>query len=107
MATVFDRLFWHDGNLIDVSFSVDSKGKSNVLLQALFYKDEQAPHRDRYQIKCEAVSRFNCTLDGEELKSNMFAGNISSGYLKEGALWMYFTDGLLEVRAKRFRLVKT
>jgi len=106
MAKAFDQLFWHDGNLLGVSFSIDSKGKSSVQMEALFYKDEQAPRRDKYQIKCEGVSRFSCTLDGEELKTNMFAGNISSGYLKEKTLWVYFTDGLLEVRATRFRLVK-
>ena len=106
MPKSFDNFFWHDGNLTDVSFCVDSKGESTVQLQALFFKDEQAPHRDKYLIKCEAVTRFYCTLDGEELKSNMFAGNISNGYLKGNTLWVYFTDGLLEVRAQRFRLVK-
>ena len=76
-------------------------------LQALFYKDEQAPQRQPYQIRCEAVSRFQCTLDSDELKRNMFAGNISNGYLKGNTLWIYFTDGLLEVRALCFRLMKS
>ncbi|CAN7392202.1 hypothetical protein [Acidovorax delafieldii] len=107
MSKSFDKLFWHDGNLTDVSFSVDAKGKSIVQLQALFYKDEQAPQRQPHQIRCEAVSRFQCTLDSDELKRNMFAGNISNGYLKGNTLWIYFTDGLLEVRALRFRLMKS
>ena len=107
MTKPFDNFFWHDGNLIDVSFVIDKKGKSFVEVTALFYKNEQAPSRDTYQIKCEGVSRFNCTLDSEELKSNMFAGNISNGYLKENVLWVYFTDGLLEIHAKKFRLTKS
>lgn len=106
MTKALDNFFWHDGNLIDVSFAIDKKGKSGVLVTALFYRDEQAPSRDTYQIKCESVSRFNCTLDSEELKTNMFAGNISSGYLKENTLWVYFTDGVLEIHAKKFRLIK-
>ena len=107
MSKSFEKLFWHDGNLTDVSFSVDAKGKSAVQLQALLYKDEQDPQRQPCQIRCEAVSRFQCTLDGSELKDNMFAGNISSGYLKGNTLWIYFTDGLLQVQAQRFRLVKS
>lgn len=106
MTRALNKLFWHDGNVIDISFSIDPKGKSIVLLSALFYKDEQAPKREAYQIKCEGVSRFNCTLDALELKNNMFAGNISSAYLKESTLWVYFTDGLLEIHAKKFRLGK-
>jgi hypothetical protein len=106
MTKALDDFFWHDGNLIDVSLFIDKRGKSVVQLTALFYKDEQAPSRDTYQIKCEGVSRFNCTLDCAELKNNMFAGNVSSGYLKENTLWVYFTDGLLEIHAKKIRLTK-
>lgn len=74
----------------------------------LFYKDEQALDKESYQIKCEGVSKFNCTLDAAaELKNNMFAGNISNAYLKENTQWVYFTDGLLEVHAKKFRLGKS
>ncbi len=104
MTHALDKLFWHGRNLADISFSIDPKGKSIVLLSALFYKDEKAPKRERYQIKCERVSRFNCTLDATELKNNLFAGNISHAYLKENTLWIYFTDGLLEIHSKKFRL---
>ena len=106
MSKALNTLFWHDGNLLDISFSIDNKGKSVLRMTALFYKDEHAPLRDRYEIKCEGVLRFNSTLDTTELKNNMFAGNISNGYLKDNSLWVYFTDGVLEVHAKRFRLAK-
>jgi len=106
MTKALNNLFWHDGNLVDVSFAIDKKGKSFLKISALFYLNEDAPSRDAYQIKCESVSRFNCTLDTTELKNNMFAGNISNGYLKDGALWIYITDGLLEVHAKKFSLTK-
>lgn len=106
MSKAFDNLFWHDGNLIDMKFFIDEKGKSSLQISARFYKDENAPTREVYQIKCSGVSRFNSTLDAIELKSNAFAGNISNGYLKEKVLWMYFTDGLIEVHATRFQLVK-
>ena len=106
MSKALHNLFWHDGNLLDISFSIDNKGKSALRMTALFYKDEQAPRRDMYVIKCEGVLRFNSTLDTAELKKNMFAGNISNGYLKDNGLWVYFTDGILEVHAKRFSLAK-
>lgn len=106
MTKALHDFFWHDGNLIDISFLIDKQGKSVVQVTALFYKNEQAPSRDTYQIKCDGVSRFNCTLDTAELKNNMFAGNISSGYLKDNVLLVYFTDGLLEIHAKKIRLAK-
>jgi hypothetical protein len=106
MSKALSNLYWHDGNLIDISYGIDKNGKSSVQMTALFYKDEQAPSRDMYQIKCEGVLQFNSSLNTTELKSNMFAGNISSGYLKGKTLWVYFTDGLLEVHATRFRLTK-
>ena len=106
MSKALNNLFWHDGNLVNVSFAIDKKGKAVVQFTALFYRDEQAPSRHTYQIKCESVSSYTCTLDCAELKDNMFAGNISSGYLKDNTLWVYFTDGLLEIHAKKFRLIK-
>ena len=106
MTKALDNFFWHDGNLIDVSFTINKKGASAVQITALFYKDGQAKGRETYQIKCDGVSRFNCTLDSEELENNMFAGNISNGYLKEDALWIYVTDGILEIHAKKFSLIK-
>lgn len=106
MSKAFDKIYWHDGNLADISFSIDKKGQSLLQMTALLYIDEQARARDRFQIECEAVSRFNCTLDAAELKGNMAAGNISNGYLKDDTLWVYFTDGLLEVNAKKFCIAK-
>ena len=106
MSKALNKLFWHDGNLADISFSIDEKGKTFLQMTAFFYKDEQAQRRGRYQIRCEGVARFNSSLDAIELKDNMCAGNISSGYLKGRTLWVYFTDGILEINAKKFRLTK-
>jgi hypothetical protein len=106
MAKALNNLFWHDGNLVDISFNINEKGKAIVQISALFYKNEQAPSRDLYQITCEGIQRFSTTLDSPELKKNMFAGNISNGYLKDDVLWVYFTDGILQVHAKKFRLAK-
>lgn len=104
MNKSLNDLFWHDGNLIDVTFSIGNKGRSVVQITALFYKDEQAPSRDVYQIKCEDVLRFNSMLDVTGLKDNLFAGNISNGYMKDNTLWIYFTDGLLEIHASEFHI---
>jgi hypothetical protein len=106
MTKIINKLFWHDGNLVDVFFNIDKKGDSTVQIKALLYDDEQATVRNAFQIKCENVLYFNTTLNVAELKNNQFAGNISNGYLKDCELWIYLTDGMLQVRAKKFRLVK-
>jgi hypothetical protein len=106
MSKALSNLRWHDGNLVDVVFGIDKKGTSSLQITALFYMNELASSRDAYQIKCEGVSRFNSTLNANELKDNMFAGNIANGYLKDDTLWVYFSDGLIEVQAKMFRLAK-
>lgn len=104
MPSTLNNLLWHDGNLTRIAFSIDRKGKSSVTLSVFLYLDENAPDRRPYQVECQGVSRFNCTLDTAELKDNMSAGNISNAYLKNTTLWLYFTDGMLEVHAKKFRL---
>lgn len=106
MSKKFDEFFWHDGNLVDITFAINEKGKSSVQINALFYKDEHDPERAMYLIKCESVARFNSTLDTVELQKNMFAGNIMNAYLKENTLWLYFTDGILEISAKKFSISK-
>jgi hypothetical protein len=104
MTKAIDKILWHDGNVVSVSFLIDERGKATVQIAALFHIDESGSGRVSYQINCEGVSKFNTTLDVAELKDNMFAGNISNGYLKGNALWIYVTDGLIEVHAKKFRV---
>ena len=104
MTKAIDKILWHDGNVESVSFLIDARGKATVRIAALFHIDEKGGGRGLYRINCEGVSRFNTTLDVAELKDNMFAGNISNGYLKGDTLWIYVTDGLIEVHAKRFRV---
>ncbi len=106
MSKALANIFWHDGDLSGIAFDIDEKGKSTLRISARLYGNEQAPTRDLFEIICEGVMRFGSTLDAIELKNNKFAGNISNGYLKDRTLWLYFTDGILEVHARRFRLVK-
>ncbi len=97
-----DEIYWHDGNLVDISIQIDNKGKSKLIVIANFYENEQSSKRSRYKLTCQDVVKSNLNIDMIELKDNMFAGNISNGYLKSSALWLYFTDGMLEVIAKKF-----
>lgn len=99
-----EDLYWHDGTLTEMSFTIDAQGRSTVKITPLLYRDERATSRDLYEITCEGVLRFNGALDAGELRDNMFAGHISNGYLKGNTLWIYFTDGVLEVHAQRFDL---
>ena len=104
MNKSLDNLNWHDGNLAGISFAINKKGKSTLVIEAAFYKDAQAPSRDNYKIICDSVLKHNIVLSSKELAENMFAGNISNGYLKNNTLWVYFIDGVLEVTASKFRL---
>lgn len=101
-STDIDEIYWHDGNLVDISIQIDEKGKSKLIVIANFYENEQSSERIRYKVTCKNVVKCNLNLDVVELKDNIFAGNISNGYLKSSALWIYFTDGVLEVKAKNF-----
>lgn len=105
MNTALNKLYWHDGNLSRIAFDIDKRGKASLSISAAFYENEQAPSREIYEIVCEGVLGFTSTLDSAELKDNMGAGNIANGYLKGDTLWVYFSDGVLKVSARRFRLV--
>jgi hypothetical protein len=101
-----DPFSWHDGRLGEVIFSCDAKGKSQVVISALLYRDEHARVRDSYRIVCSGVLRYSGQVDAVELKANMSAGNISNGYVKEKTLWIYLADRMLEVEAGKFQFIK-
>ena len=107
MAITFDKLggsFWHDGKLIDINFSFNTKGQSSVSVIADFYPDSQTAQRITYIIECKDVQHFSCSIDANELKEHRNAGNISDGYLKNNVLWIYLIDGLLEIQARKFTI---
>jgi len=101
-----NKVFWHDGLLTSMSLDIDKSGKSKLVLTAELYDDGESAKRNRYKLSCKGVVRSNLALDFIELKDNMFAGNISNGYLKNNTLWLYFSDGMLEVTANKFKINK-
>jgi hypothetical protein len=106
MSKKLNEFFWHDGNLANITYSINRRGRAKLIIEASFYKDNDAPKRETYKITCNNVSRHNITLDTKELAENMFAGNISNGYVKDNTLWLYFSDGLIQIAAERFSIVK-
>lgn len=104
MTHVLDDFLWHDGQLSGVAVTIDAKGASTVQISGNFYPTENAKARTAYAVTCEEVSRHTCTLNVNELKDNARAGNVSNGYLKDKTLWLYLTDGLIEIHAKKFHL---
>lgn len=106
MSYLIDDLYWHDGNLSDFSLALDAAANTSITLNLSLYSDGQARQRSPYRLRCERVKRFNCTLDLEELRKNLSFGHIANGYLKQGSLWLYFSDGLLEICAAKFELSK-
>ena len=104
MTPTLDDLLWHDGNLIALALGLDKQGNATATLEIALYPDEQARSHQPWLIECQSVSRFHCTLELAALKQNLGAGHIANGYLKDKTLWLYFSDGLLEISTKKFRL---
>lgn len=102
MNLSFDDLIWHDGHLMGLSTFMDKRAVATVRIQAMIYPRADASRRRLLEVTCQAVSRSASTLDMLELQRTHWAGNIVSGALKDGALWLYVTDGFIEVRAARF-----
>ena len=99
-----NKIYWHDGNLIDTCYTISEEGKSKLVLNAYLYESSKASERTKYRLICSGIRRINFGIDAIELKNNAFAGNMSNGYLKKNTLWLYFSDGVLEVVAKKFNV---
>jgi hypothetical protein len=106
MSEAIDNIWWHDGQLTGIAIDINAKGSCKVRLFANVYPSEQCKVRTPVQLTCKGVDRFASTVDVAELKNNQRAGNISNGYIKGKALWLYLTDGSIEVQAERFSVVE-
>ena len=106
MSKAIDNIWWHDGQLTGIAMDINAKGACTVRLFANVYPSEQSQARTPVQLTCKGVARFASTVDVAELKSNQRAGNISNGYVKGKTLWLYLTDGSIEVHARSFSLVE-
>lgn len=107
MSRSFNTLCWDEGNLQQISFTLDKQGEATLVMTLMLYTSDQNRRKAKHQVKCLNVTSFESTIDVQELKKNMFSGNISDGYLKGDTLWVYFTDGLLKVKAKKFTFATT
>jgi hypothetical protein len=67
MSDLINELFWHDGNLIEISISVDKANDSAAKIIFSLYSDLKAKYRNNYKINCEIVSRLNSSLSVREL----------------------------------------
>lgn len=105
-ANDLNDLYWHDGNINSLSYEIGGAGSAAVILSVSLYTNDQSQEREPLEITCLGVGDVGLKLSTEELKQNMFAGNISNAYLKRKTLWIYFTDGIFEVTAKKFEVKK-
>ncbi len=100
----FDELIWQNGHLVGLSTRLDKRSVATVQILAMIYPTADASQRRLVEISCQDVSRVSSTLDVIELRRNHWAGHISQGHLKDDALWLYVTDGFIEVRAQAFAI---
>ena len=96
---------WHDGNIKSLNYSINKNGVT-LEIKAEFYSTDKSPRRDDFTIKCEGVTRFNNVIDFVEIIDNFSAGSVSDGYLKENTIWLYLTDGIIEINAKNINVSK-
>ncbi len=105
MNNSLDNFIWHDGNISSLNYSIH-KNETSLEINAEFYSTDESRERDKYTIKCSGVTRFNNVIDFEEIIDNLSAGSVSNGYLKENTLWLYLTDGVIEIHAKNINVSK-
>ena len=99
-----DDLFWHDGIINSYSCDMDEHGNSDFIIRAHLYKNADSTQRQAITITCPNIEACQVSLNIKELKDNLFAGNISNGYLKGNKLWVYFTDGIFEITGEHFEV---
>jgi hypothetical protein len=106
--SVETEISWHDGIL--ESFVVDDSERHRgavVTLNLALYHSESDKQRSKMRLVLEDVQAITTRLDFAELTDNRSAGSISYGYFKKGnsgskkiVLWLYMTDGFLEIHFK-------
>lgn len=104
MTTTLTTTFWHDGQLHRMAFEMDAHGNALIELSLALYYNEHAPRRILVTVTCMRVSRFDTTLDVDELEENARAGNIADGRVQNGVLSLDLTGGRVEIEAKEFRV---
>ena len=97
-----DDLIWHDGNLLDFSYTMNSKGKAELILIFNLYKDYDSGRTLKVKVKCKKIKSFDINLDMYELKDNIGPGHITNGYIKGNCLWVYFIDGFIKITSDKF-----
>ncbi|GHA14763.1 hypothetical protein [Arenicella xantha] len=105
MNNSLENFIWHDGNIESLNYSVAKTGVS-LVIEGEFYSSSESKQRDKYLITCDNVTRFNNMADFEEILDNLSAGSVSNGYLKENKLWLYLSDGVIEIHAKNINVSK-
>ena len=105
MSNLLENFIWHDGNITALNYSIHKTGAS-LEINAQFYSTIESRERDKFTIKCTGVTRFNNVVDFEQIIDNLSAGSVSNGYVKENTLWLYLTDGIIEIHAKSINVSK-
>jgi len=109
-----DSIYWHDGILDDISFSM-GKRKGDIELNVRVYDDPQVPSRKRLKINFSGVLSCHISCDISELLENLKFGNISNGYFKSSSndkrdksltFYMYLCDGYFQIKSKKVKMTR-
>ncbi|MBK9584693.1 MAG: hypothetical protein KA099_03785 [Alphaproteobacteria bacterium] len=106
----FDKIYWHDGQIVEFNVITPSKRKgAKISLLLELYAHDQAEYRDHYEVVFEGVIKFTATADMSSLKENFSAGNIFSvvDYQNDSSIYrFYLMEGYIEIESKKVKIKK-
>lgn len=110
----WDSLYWHDGHIDDISFSIEETG-SNIELRLRLYDDFDAPKRNIFNFLFKNVVSWQSSCDTSKLFEYRYSGEIIDGYFKTCkqerkkdilTFRMYICDGFLEINSKDVEIIE-
>jgi hypothetical protein len=103
-----DELSWHDGVLLEWSFTPGRNVRGSIELRFALYPEQiKSPTRNAVVVRCEGVRRFFVSCDVAELREYASAGHVVDGYRKGRVLRVSLTGGLIEVDATSFKVAQS
>ena len=91
MTKAIDKILWHDGNVVSISFLIDERGKATVQISSRFHIDEELPEGLPYRV-ARVSPLIEKVLDEEALTDSLARVLHEIGQIDEGMSLLARTD---------------
>ena len=98
----FDCISWHDS--VISSFAIDFDN-SSIFLKLNAYENIESNNKVNVFLNIYGVDFLSSHFDFNELNDNCKSGNISNAYIKNEKIYIYFVDGFLSIRFRKFEII--